>query len=43
MPTWNEFIAHMGMREVIAVIFIAAVAVLGREGWRLKKLFGGKR
>ena len=43
MPTWNDFIAHMGVQEWGMVAFIAAIVVFCREGWRLKKLFGGKR
>jgi hypothetical protein len=43
MLTWNDFIAHMGAKEWILVAIIAVVAVFCREGWRLKKLFGGKR
>jgi hypothetical protein len=43
MPSWNDFISHMALKEWIAVTIIAAVAIFCREGSRLKKLFGGKR
>ena len=43
MPSWNNFIAHMGVKEWIIVVIAAAVTVFCREGWRLKKLFGDKR
>ena len=43
MPSWNEFITHMGTKEWSVVAIAVAITVYCREGWRLKKLFRRKR